>query len=73
MLYEVITITYKSIQVFIEQGQPQKALKIIQSLPAWEDQNPERYFLKGTALCQLGKVKDAEVEFDHALSSYNFV
>ncbi|MFO7934362.1 MAG: tetratricopeptide repeat protein [Bacteroidales bacterium] len=62
-----VEIKYKFIHIHIEQGQPKKALTLLEEIPAWEENNPERYFLKGTALCQLGRMKEAESQFDRAL------
>ena len=62
-----VEIMYKFIHIHIEQGKPKKALALLEEIPEWEKNNPERYFLKGTALCLLGKLKDAESQFDRAL------
>ena len=62
-----VEIKYKFVHIYIEQGKPKKALTLLEEIPAWEESNPERYFLKGTALCLLGKLKEAEVQFDKAL------
>ena len=62
-----VEIKYKFIHIHIEQGQPKKALSLLEEIPVWEENNPERYFLKGTALCQMGRLKEAESQFDRAL------
>ena len=62
-----VEIKYKFIHIYIEQGQPKKALAMLEEIPAWEENNPELFFLKGTALCLLGKLKDAEAQFDRGL------
>ena len=62
-----VEIKYKFIHIYIEQGQPKKALSLLDEIPVWEENNPERYFLKGTALCQTGKLKEAESQFDRGL------
>jgi len=62
-----VEIMYKFIHIFIEQGQPKKALSMLEEIPVWEENNPERYFLKGTALCLTGKLKEAESQFDRGL------
>lgn len=62
-----VEIKYKFIHIYIEQGKPKKALALLEEIPVWEENNPERYFLKGTALCLLGKIKEAEIQFDRAL------
>ncbi|MEN8156594.1 MAG: tetratricopeptide repeat protein [Bacteroidota bacterium] len=62
-----VEIKYKFIHIFIEQGKPKKALGLLEEIPAWEKNNPERFFLKGTALCLTGKLKEAEAQFDRAL------
>jgi tetratricopeptide (TPR) repeat protein len=62
-----VEIKYKFIHIFIEQGQPKKALALLEEIPVWEENNPERYFLKGTALCLTGKLKEAEAQFDRGL------
>lgn len=62
-----VEIMYKFIHIYIEQGKPKKALSMLEEIPIWEESNPEKYFLKGTALCLLGKLKEAETQFDHAL------
>jgi len=62
-----VEIKYKFIHIYIEIGKPKQALALLEDIPAWEDGNPERFFLKGTALCQLGRYKDAEAQFDSAL------
>ncbi|MCK5066047.1 MAG: tetratricopeptide repeat protein [Bacteroidales bacterium] len=62
-----VEIKYKFIHIYIEQGQPKKALALLEDIPVWEENNPERYFLKGTALCLTGKLKEAEAQFDRGL------
>ncbi len=62
-----VEIKYKFVHIYIEQGKPKKALTLLEEIPVWEENNPERYFLKGTALCQLGKLKEAEAQFDRAI------
>jgi len=62
-----VEIKYKFIHIYIEQGKPKKALSLLEEIPVWEENNPEKYFLKGTALCLLGKLKEAEYQFDNAL------
>jgi len=62
-----VELMYKFIHIYIEQGKPKKALALLEEVPAWEENNPERYFLKGTALCLLGRLKEAEIQFDRAL------
>lgn len=62
-----VEIRYKFIHIYIEQGQPKKALAMLEEIPVWEETNPERYFLKGTALCLVGKLKEAEGQFDRGL------
>lgn len=62
-----VEIQYKFIHIYIEQGKPKKALALLEEIPVWEEDNPERHFLKGTALCLLGKLKEAEAQFDRAL------
>jgi len=62
-----VEIKYKFIHIYIEQGQPKKALALLEEIPVWEENNPERYFLKGTALCLLNRLKEAEAQFDRGL------
>ena len=62
-----IEIKYKFVHIHIEQGQPKKALALLEEIPVWEENNPERYFLKGTALCLTGKLKESEAQFDRGL------
>ncbi|MEN8201270.1 MAG: tetratricopeptide repeat protein [Bacteroidota bacterium] len=62
-----VEIKYKFIHIYIEQSQPKKALSMLEEIPVWEENNPERYFLKGTALCLTGKLKEAESQFDRGL------
>lgn len=62
-----VEIQYKFIHIYIEQGKPGKALALLDEIPVWEEGNPERFFLKGTALCQMGRIKEAENHFDRAL------
>ena len=62
-----IELRYKYVQIYLEQGKPKKALALLEDIPVWEEANPERWFLKGTALCQLGRPKEAEGQFDRAL------
>ncbi len=62
-----VEIKYKFIHIYIEQGQPKKALALLEELPVWENASAERFFLKGTALVLLGKLKEAEIQFDTAL------
>jgi len=62
-----VELKYKCIQISIEQGHPKKALRLLQEIPAWENNNPELYFLKGTALCMIGRHREAESDFDRAL------
>jgi tetratricopeptide (TPR) repeat protein len=62
-----VEIKYKFIHIYIEQGQPKKALTMLEEIPIWEENNPERYFLKGTALCLIGRLKESESQFDRGL------
>ncbi len=62
-----VEILYKFIHIYIEQGQAKKALSMLEQIPVWEENNPELYFLKGTALCLTGKLKEAEKQFDRGL------
>jgi tetratricopeptide (TPR) repeat protein len=62
-----VEIKYKFIHIYIEQGKPKKALALLDEIPVWEKNNPERYFLKGTALCLTGKLKESEAQFDRGL------
>lgn len=62
-----VEIKYKFIHIYIEQGKPKKALALLDEIPVWEENNPERYFLKGTALCLIGKLKESEAQFDRGL------
>jgi len=62
-----VEIKYKFIHIYIEQGQPKKALTMLEEIPVWEENNPERYFLKGTALCMIGRLKESEAQFDRGL------
>ncbi len=62
-----VEIKYKFVHIYIEQGQPKKALALLEDIPVWEENNPERYFLKGTALCLLGRLKESEAQFDRGL------
>jgi tetratricopeptide (TPR) repeat protein len=62
-----VEIKYKFIHIYIEQGQPKKALALLEEIPVWEENNPERYFLKGTALCLTGRLKESEAQFDKGL------
>ena len=66
-----VEIIYKFIHIYIEQGQPKKALALLEEIPVWEENNPERYFLKGTAFCILNRLKDAEAQFDRGLGISN--
>ncbi len=62
-----VEIIYKFVHIYIEQGQPKKALALLEEIPVWEENNPERYFLKGTAFCILNRLKEAEAQFDIGL------
>ncbi|MFO7671840.1 MAG: tetratricopeptide repeat protein [Bacteroidales bacterium] len=62
-----VEIKYKFVHIFIEQGNAKKALALLEEIPVWEEENPERFFLKGTAYCLMGKLKEAERQFDRAL------
>jgi tetratricopeptide (TPR) repeat protein len=62
-----VEIKYKFVHIFIEQGNAKKALALLEEIPVWEEDNPERFFLKGTAYCLMGKLKEAERQFDRAL------
>ena len=61
-------ILIKVIHIYIENGKPLPAMEFINKLPAWEDENPEVSLLKGTALSQLGRMREAEKHFDQALA-----
>ncbi len=63
-----VEIKYKVVHIFMEQGHAKKALKVLDEIPGWEHSNSEFHFLYGTALCQSGKMHEAEKSFDHALS-----
>ena len=60
-------IHFKRIQVLINKGEPVQALKLLGQIEQLEARNTEFYILKGTALAQMGKVKDAVRLFDQAL------
>lgn len=57
----------KEAQVYAENGESGKALKMISSLEKIEESNNEVLLLKGMILNQLGKVKEAQVAFEKAL------
>ncbi|MEZ5071681.1 MAG: hypothetical protein R2751_12125 [Bacteroidales bacterium] len=61
-------IRYKFVHIQLEQGHPEGCPgSPEEDIPHWEE-NPERkHFLKGTALSQLGRIKEAESQFDRAL------
>lgn len=63
-----IELKYKFVHIHLEQGKAKDALRILDGFPSWEHSNTEFHYLRGTALCQSGKLKDAERAFDHALS-----
>jgi tetratricopeptide (TPR) repeat protein len=60
-------IHFKRIQVLINKGEPVQALKLLGQIEQIEVSNPDFYILKGTALAQMGKVKDAIRLFDQSL------
>jgi len=57
----------KYVHLYLESGNPSKAVEMLNKLPDFEKENPEYYLLKGTALAQLGKNREAEKNFDIAL------
>ena len=57
----------KLIHIHLESGKPVQALQVLNSLPDYEKDNAEFHLLKGTALAQIGKVREAERTFDIAL------
>ncbi len=64
-----VEIKYKNVHICMEQGNAKKAIQIlVNDIPSWEQANSEYHFLHGTALCQSGKLHEAEKSFDHALS-----
>jgi tetratricopeptide (TPR) repeat protein len=63
-----VEIKYKFIHICMEQGHAKEAIKVLNEIPSWEHANSEFHFLYGTALCQTGKLNEAEKSFDHALS-----
>jgi tetratricopeptide (TPR) repeat protein len=60
-------ITVKIVQVNLENGKPLLALEQLNSLPLWHEEDSELHLLKGTALVQLGKIREAEKFFDKAV------
>lgn len=63
-----LEIKYKIVHICMEQGNAKEALKLLDDIPDWEQSNSEFHFLYGTALCQTGKLHEAEKSFDHALT-----
>lgn len=63
-----VEIKYKIVHIYMEQGNAKKAIQILHDIPSWEQANSEYHFLYGTALCQTGKLHEAEKSFDYALS-----
>ncbi len=60
-------IHIKRIQVLINKGEPVQALKLLAQIEQIESSNSDFYILKGTALAQMNKTKDAVRFFDMAL------
>jgi len=60
-------ITIKYIQIYLETSQPSMAIDKLKEIPEWDLDNSEIYLLRGTALAQLGKIPEAEKQFDLAL------
>ncbi len=58
----------KLVHIHLESGKPVQAMEVLNMLPEYEKDNAEFFLLKGTALAQLGKVREAEKTFDEALS-----
>jgi tetratricopeptide (TPR) repeat protein len=61
-------IIIKHIQIFLETNQPSQAIDKLKEIPEWDMENAEIYLLRGTALAQLGKIPEAEKQFDIALA-----
>ena len=57
----------KLVHIYLESGKAAHALEVLNSLPEYERDGTEFFLLKGTALAQLGKLRDAERMFDTAL------
>jgi tetratricopeptide (TPR) repeat protein len=53
-------ITLKIVQIYLENGKPLQALEHLNDLPSWDEEDNEILLLKGTALTQLGKIREAE-------------
>ncbi len=60
-------ITIKHIQIFLETNQPSQAIDKLKDIPEWDLDNADIFLLRGTALAQLGKIPEAEKQFDIAL------
>lgn len=60
-------ITLKRIQIFLETSQPSRAIDELNRITEWDSETPDVYLLRGTALAQLGKIAEAEKQFDLAL------
>ena len=60
-------IYFKKIQVLINKGEPVQALKLLAQIEQIEQNNPDFFILKGTALAQMNKTRDAVRFFDQAL------
>jgi tetratricopeptide (TPR) repeat protein len=60
-------IYLKKIQVLINKGEPLQALKMLAQIEQAELHNSDFHLMKGTALSQLDKVKEATRAFDQAL------
>jgi tetratricopeptide (TPR) repeat protein len=58
----------KLVHIHLESGKPVQALHNLNNFPDYEKEHGEFYLLKGTALAQLGKIREAEKSFDIALS-----
>lgn len=61
-------IRIKRVHIFLESGKPAQALDLLAFFPESDKQGADYYLLRGSALAQLGKVRDAERDFDLALS-----
>jgi tetratricopeptide (TPR) repeat protein len=61
------TLLIKEAQVYAEQGEPQKALKMVLSIEKQEESNVELYMLKGMILNQMSRLGEAEKSFNKAL------
>jgi tetratricopeptide (TPR) repeat protein len=64
---DALEIRIKRVHVYLESGKAALAMELLEGFPSAEKETAEFFLLRGSALAQLGKIREAEKDFDLAL------